>query len=35
MAFETLLALADPIRLKWFNIAMGLLLALTLVPMLR
>lgn len=27
--------LADPERLKWFNIAMGLLLALTLVPMLR
>jgi threonine/homoserine/homoserine lactone efflux protein len=27
--------LADPVRLKWFNIAMGLLLALTLWPMLR
>ncbi|PSM17829.1 MULTISPECIES: LysE family translocator [Nitratireductor] len=27
--------LADPIRLKWFNIAMGLLLAATLWPMLR
>ncbi|HDZ73482.1 MAG TPA: LysE family translocator [Aurantimonas coralicida] len=27
--------LADPERLKWFNIAMGALLALTLVPMLR
>jgi threonine/homoserine/homoserine lactone efflux protein len=26
--------LADPARLKWFNIAMGLLLAATLVPML-
>lgn len=26
--------LADPVRLKWFNIAMGLLLALTLWPML-
>lgn len=26
--------LADPARLKWFNIAMGVLLALTLVPML-
>jgi threonine/homoserine/homoserine lactone efflux protein len=27
--------LADPARLKWFNIAMGLLLAATLWPMLR
>lgn len=27
--------LADPVRLKWFNVAMGVLLALTLVPMLR
>lgn len=27
--------LADPVRLKWFNIAMGVTLALTLVPMLR
>ena len=27
--------LADPVRLKWFNIAMGLLLALSLWPMLR
>lgn len=27
--------LADPVRLKWFNIAMGVALALTLVPMLR
>lgn len=27
--------LADPARLKWFNIAMGLLLAVTLWPMLR
>ncbi|PSJ52699.1 LysE family translocator [Kumtagia ephedrae] len=27
--------LADPMRLKWFNIAMGLLLAATLWPMLR
>jgi threonine/homoserine/homoserine lactone efflux protein len=27
--------LDDPVRLKWFNVAMGLLLALTLVPMLR
>lgn len=27
--------LADPVRLKWFNIAMGALLAATLVPMLR
>ncbi len=27
--------LADPARLKWFNIAMGVLLALSLVPMLR
>ncbi|MDP3898346.1 MAG: LysE family translocator [Mesorhizobium sp.] len=26
--------LADPVRLKWFNIAMGMLLAATLVPML-
>ena len=26
--------LADPARLKWFNIAMGVALALTLVPML-
>ncbi|MCP1336946.1 LysE family translocator [Futiania mangrovi] len=26
--------LADPVRLKWFNIAMGVALALTLVPML-
>lgn len=27
--------LADPVRLKWFNIGMGLLLAVTLWPMLR
>ena len=27
--------LADPVRLKWFNIAMGLMLAATLWPMLR
>jgi threonine/homoserine/homoserine lactone efflux protein len=27
--------LADPARLKWFNIAMGVLLAATLWPMLR
>ena len=27
--------LSDPTRLKWFNIAMGLLLAATLWPMLR
>lgn len=27
--------LADPVRLKWFNIAMGVALALTLWPMLR
>ena len=27
--------LSDPIRLKWFNIAMGVLLAATLWPMLR
>lgn len=27
--------LADPVRLKWFNIAMGLLLAATLWPLLR
>ncbi|MBD0414771.1 LysE family translocator [Oryzicola mucosus] len=27
--------LSDPVRLKWFNIAMGLLLAATLWPMLR
>lgn len=27
--------LADPVRLKWFNIGMGVLLAATLVPMLR
>lgn len=27
--------LEDPARLKWFNVAMGLLLAATLVPMLR
>lgn len=27
--------LDDPVRLKWFNIAMGLLLVLTLVPMMR
>lgn len=27
--------LADPARLKWFNIAMGLVLALTLWPMLQ
>jgi threonine/homoserine/homoserine lactone efflux protein len=27
--------LADPVRLKWFNIAMGVLLALTLWPMVR
>lgn len=27
--------LADPVRLKWFNIAMGLLLAATLWPMLK
>nr|WP_295465525.1 LysE family translocator [Mesorhizobium sp.] len=26
--------LADPVRLKWFNVAMGVLLAVTLVPML-
>jgi threonine/homoserine/homoserine lactone efflux protein len=26
--------LADPARLKWFNVAMGLLLAATLLPML-
>jgi hypothetical protein len=26
--------LADPVRLKWFNIAMGLTLAATLYPML-
>ncbi len=26
--------LADPVRLKWFNIAMGIALALTLIPML-
>ena len=26
--------LADPVRLKWFNVAMGLLLAATLWPML-
>ena len=26
--------LADPVRLKWFNIVMGLVLALTLIPML-
>ncbi|CCV14644.1 hypothetical protein MESS4_690035 [Mesorhizobium sp. STM 4661] len=25
----------DPVRLKWFNIAMGVLLAATLWPMLR
>ncbi len=36
-AFGTMLRgfLADPVRLKWFNIAMGLLLAATLWPMLR
>jgi threonine/homoserine/homoserine lactone efflux protein len=27
--------LADPVKLKWFNIAMGLLLAASVVPMLR
>ena len=27
--------LADPVRLKWFNIAMGVLLAATLWPMLK
>jgi threonine/homoserine/homoserine lactone efflux protein len=27
--------LSDPLRLKWFNIAMGVLLAATLWPMLR
>lgn len=27
--------LADPVRLKWFNISMGTLLALTIIPMLR
>ncbi len=27
--------LADPVRLKWFNITMGVLLALTMIPMLR
>lgn len=27
--------LADPVRLKWFNIAMGVLLAASVVPMLR
>ena len=27
--------LADPVRLKWFNIAMGVLLAATLIPMLH
>ena len=27
--------LADPVRLKWFNIGMGVLLAATLWPMLR
>ena len=27
--------LADPVGLKWFNIAMGVLLALTLIPLLR
>ncbi|KQT86090.1 LysE family translocator [Aurantimonas sp. Leaf443] len=27
--------LADPVRLKWFNVAMGVLLALTLIPLLR
>jgi threonine/homoserine/homoserine lactone efflux protein len=27
--------LADPVRLKWFNIAMGLLLVASLWPMLR
>ena len=27
--------LADPVRLKWFNVAMGLLLAASLWPMLR
>ena len=26
---------ADPVRLKWFNIAMGVLLAATLWPMLK
>lgn len=36
-AFGTALRsfLADPVRLKWFNIVMGLLLAATLWPMLR
>ncbi|QPC92330.1 LysE family translocator [Mesorhizobium sp. INR15] len=36
-AFGTALRgfLSDPVRLKWFNIAMGLLLAATLWPMLR
>ena len=27
--------LSDPVRLKWFNIVMGLLLAATLWPLLR
>jgi threonine/homoserine/homoserine lactone efflux protein len=27
--------LSDPVRLKWFNIAMGVLLAATLWPMLK
>jgi threonine/homoserine/homoserine lactone efflux protein len=27
--------LSDPVRLKWFNISMGILLALTLWPMVR
>ncbi len=37
VGFGTLLRtfLSDPARLKWFNIAMGSLLALTIVPMLR
>jgi threonine/homoserine/homoserine lactone efflux protein len=37
VAFGTLLRsfLSDPVRLKWFNLAMGLLLALTIIPMLR
>ncbi|TQV81622.1 LysE family translocator [Denitrobaculum tricleocarpae] len=37
VGFGTMLRsfLEDPVRLKWFNIAMGSLLALTIVPMLR
>ena len=27
--------LSDPVRLKWFNFAMGVLLAATLLPMLK